>query len=119
VLFSDKSAENPTKDLSDASEDGDEPIIETDSFLRTSHDEYLDDTHYSDEENSVDGNIFTDNSSLTSNESTTDYEDDKIDHPKHEDFTHGQNNDNSIMFEASKLTILDVMEMIMGVLRAI
>jgi len=36
VLISDKSVENPTEDLSDASEDGDdEPIMETDFFLST------------------------------------------------------------------------------------
>jgi len=40
MLFSDKSAENPTEDLSDASEDDDgEPIMETDSLLGTSHDD--------------------------------------------------------------------------------
>jgi len=49
----------------------------------------------------VNGNIFTDSSSLTSGKSTTDYENDELDHPKHEDLSHGQNNDNSTMFEAN------------------
>jgi len=35
-----------------------------------------------------------------------------MNHPKHEDLSQCQNNHNSITFEASKLTISDVMEMI-------
>lgn len=72
-----------------------------------------DDTHHSDVENCFYGYASSNNSLIT--EESIEYDIDGLDNSEHEDLPAGRNNDdNSIMFEVSALTVSEVMAMITG-----
>lgn len=116
MFVSDENTENPIQDFSQISEDD---AIETVSFVDTSSDDDLhndmlyDDTHHSDVENCFDGYACSNNSLIT--EESIEYDIDGLDNSERKDLPTGRNNDdNSIMFEVSALTVSEIMAMITG-----
>ncbi|XP_036141154.1 uncharacterized protein LOC118647030 isoform X2 [Monomorium pharaonis] len=114
-----KNTEHSIQDFSDISDDN--ALLETISVVNTFDDTYS--THHTDEENCFTEDTYSDGSFTDEGNIEYDTDEDSVMHDanevhdsEHEELPDNENNDdNSIMFETSALTISDVMLMITAI----
>lgn len=115
MFFLDENMENIVlQDLPSASQSDTPSLQETVSFENTSFDDRVYNTQHSDEENFI-GESTSSDDNLT-DEGSVEYHTDELDISEHENLLDDKSNENkSIMFETSGLTVSDVMAMIMAI----